>query len=476
MNILGITRNYLASFFVKNQINTAFWFIILLNAALMYFDFSRHFATFTAGDRAYSRYSAAMGVIGAAGNAVLPAMVHAVVEPGEYLLVIVPLALIGPAGAVLVQIILHAAASRCAAEMGVRLSRLKYAGVLSGFAYGLFTQNLAFAHEFVTEAICAPFCVFFLHAITAFVRRPSPVTILLAGFYIGVAIFSRPSTVLALPVLIIFALANWRALDKAGQAAAATAFALALAPLGAWTGVFTASTGHFGYTEGVATLPWNLRSKVFLTETANQLPLSPEVRGFRDYPSLYEDPNGISAARFVTIASHLPVPFAKAALTDTLIAFCRGNSTKLTVDYLGWGDSVALKGWRDVVERNGASGLLRWALANRSSILVSALEVASSIGATATSVIGVIYILASLPLPGHRDRQSAARAGFGVGALSLVLAALLSSQLVDRSQGRLRAISEAAITVSCIAVAGDWQRTRRYKARLRSRQTVYARL
>jgi hypothetical protein len=100
----------------------------------------------------------------------------------------------------------------------------------------------------------------------------------------------------------------------------------ALTPFVIWVAIFTAQMGHVGYNTGSANLAWNLRSKVLITESANGIDPPDDVRAME---------TGIPVGRFLIEVRAHPVPFAKAFLLDTATVFLRGNTTKITVDYLG---------------------------------------------------------------------------------------------------------------------------------------------
>jgi hypothetical protein len=93
--------------------------------------------------------------------------------------------------------------------------------------------------------------------------------------------------------------------------------------------------GHVGYNTGSANLAWNLRSKVLITERANGIEVPADVQAMEA---------GIPFGRFLTEVRAHPVPFAKAFLLDTATVFLRGNTTKITVDYLGIDRDP--QGWR----------------------------------------------------------------------------------------------------------------------------------
>jgi hypothetical protein len=102
--------------------------------------------------------------------------------------------------------------------------------------------------------------------------------------------------------------------------------AVAMAPFLVWVAIFTVQMGHVGYNTGSANLAWNLRSKVLITERANGIEVPADVQAMEA---------GIPFGRFLTEVRAHPVPFAKAFLLDTATVFLRGNTTKITVDYLG---------------------------------------------------------------------------------------------------------------------------------------------
>ena len=318
-----------------------------IHAALFLYDCISGFAAFTTGDRSWTRLEAMTGVLNAPSGDHLSAAAAAAVAPGEYLLQL-PFYLIGgPAAVILFQILLALAAARCVWRIADNLfgPRLATAATL---IFALLPQSLVFPHQFVTETAVAAFCIFFVSASLDFLKAPRWPQALWAGLWLGLAIFIRPSFAVILPLLpALFLIFRARGLGARLGGGLAMA-ALALAPLMLWTAAFTATTGQIGYTSGVANLDWNLRSRVYLVQSRNGLPLAPEVAQYQAYEELYGDAGGIGVARFFEIAAETPGPFIRSAVIDEAIVFGRANLT--SSPWTIWASMTARRlQWRDVL-------------------------------------------------------------------------------------------------------------------------------
>lgn len=428
-----------------------------LHALLFVYDCISGFAAFTAGDRSWTRLEAMRGVLTTSNGDYIAAAAEAVVAPGEYLLQ-APFFLIGgPAAVVLFQIALALAGVFCVWRIGSELVGPKLATV-AALIYAVLPQSLVFPHQFVTETAVATACIFFVGAAMQYLKSHRLPDAAIAGAWLGLAIFIRPSFAVILPALIaLFLVFRVRALRGRTGGGIAMA-AVALAPLMIWVAAFTATTGQVGYTNGVANLSWNLRSRVFLVQTRNGLPLAPEVARYKAYEELYGDNGGIGIGRFLEIASEAPVAFVRSAVVDEAIVFARGNLTKLTVDYLGLEVRPDIKQWRNVLSERGVGGLIQWSLANATTLGVFITEGVASLFTFALSIFALaaaIYLLArarkQLPTPNE------AQIAFVLIALALIAATAISAVMVDSAQARLRHPSEAMIVLLCLIGFAVWR-------------------
>jgi hypothetical protein len=249
--------------------------------------------------------------------------------------VLLPWRIGGPVAIICLQIALATLAAWLIARLASRVSLWPRAPLVCGLVYAFLPQNLAFPHQLVTEAIVTPLCVAWLYAMLTAIRDRSTGLFLLAGLCLGAAILTRPVALLMLPVPFALALACPGARPELRRPGLYVMAGAALTPFVIWVAIFTAQMGHVGYNTGSANLAWNLRSKVLITESANGIDPPDDVRAME---------TGIPVGRFLIEVRAHPVPFAKAFLLDTATVFLRGNTTKITVDYLGIDRDP--QGWR----------------------------------------------------------------------------------------------------------------------------------
>ena len=421
---------------------------VALHGTMLIYDAQQGFAPLLRGDRGYQRWDALTAFQSASPGHVLDTMVSLPVAAGEYLLPYPAYALGGRAGIVIFQIALFLLSLLCVCLMARRLFRWRPAAAVCGVVYLLLPHNLAFTHQLVTEAFVTPFMVFFAYFYFAYLRTPQSWLVVLAGFCLGVAIFSRPAFAIVAPAVLALHLVYFRYAPKGGLRASLIVLVVAALPLGAWAAVFTAKTGAFGYTAGVVSLGWNLRSKVFLVHTRNGIDLPPEVARFKAYGELYEDTGGISVGRFLQIASRNPAPFLRSALTDAAILGGRGNLSKVVIDYFGVGREDGIKDWRDAWSNGGVKALFDL-------VRQSAAGAAMLIGEGVFSLVTGLCVLAALVfclVCAVRPARIVALLGAPAFGLILVETAILavcflSAQMVDQAQARLRHPSEAGLVL-----------------------------
>ncbi|WP_165374866.1 ArnT family glycosyltransferase [Sphingomonas montana] len=407
---------------------------LLLHLSILPYDIATGFRAFTWGDRGIERLRMVDGFAHARGSAVAW-MTDAPVVPGEYLFAWGPWALAGPIGVILVQILLATIAAWLVARIAGRVVPWPRAALGCGLVYALLPQNIAFPHQLVTEAIATPFCVawlaLLLAAVSGPVRSGRILAFAAAGLCIGIAILIRPVIVAMLPIAYVLTLlvpAARAQLRGPGLYVMAT---IGLAPLLLWTAIFTAQTGQFGYNKGSANFGWNLRSKALITERAN---------GIAPPADLLPDDGGISAGRFFQeVALHKPA-FARAFLLDAVTVFGRGNSTKISVDYLGIDRDPT--GWRQKLL------YARDAKASRGSNTLNPVYVIEGLASLLTALffafcawqaarIGVALVRGTVALSPECTFLT-------IVASAWLINVFVSAQIVNEAQGRLRNPAEAA--------------------------------
>lgn len=413
---------------------------LLAHLLILAYDHATAFRAFTWGDRGMERLRILKGFAGLEGP-VLPAMTGSPIVPGEYLFVLLPWRIGGPVAIIGLQIALATLAAWLVARLAGRVSSWPRAPLVCGLVYAFLPQNLAFPHQLVTEAIVTPLCVAWLYAMLTAIRDRSMGLFLLAGLCLGAAILTRPVVLLMLPVPFVLALACPGARPELRRPGLYAMAAVAMTPFLVWVAIFTAQMGHVGYNTGSANLAWNLRSKVLITERANGIEVPADVRAMEA---------GIPVGRFLIEVRAHPVPFARAFLLDTATVFLRGNTTKITVDYLGIDRDP--QGWRQplLYAKDAREQRIRQMLSP-----VFLLEEAGSL------VTGLFFIVCfwRMAVTGARlirgeDRPDTDRLFLTIVAGAWLLNVFLSAQMVDQSQGRLRNPAEAALILFVVMALG----------------------
>lgn len=416
-----------------------------LHLLILTYDWATGFRAFSWGDRGLER-TRILKLFANLHDPLLPAMTQSPIVPGEYAFALIPWQLAGPTGVILMQIALAVLAAWLVARLAGRVAPWPRAPLACGLIYACIPQNLAFPHQLVTEAIVTPLCMVWLYATLSGLRSERLMPFLIGGLALGLAMLTRPVVVLMLPVTFVLALlsppARARLLRPGLYAMAATA----LVPFAIWVAIFTSVTGHVGYNTGSANLGWNLRSKILITEAAH---------GITPPADVLAQEAGTSPARFLTEVRLHPVPFAKALLLDTITVFVRGNTTKITVDYLGIGRDPA--GWRQqlVYAHDAKQAWLAQVLSP-----VFLLEEAGSL----LTGLFFAFVLWRVLVLGWQAMRAAPNARSDAVFLTLVAAAwlinvLLSAQMVDQAQGRLRNPAEAALILfAAMALGGMLER------------------
>jgi hypothetical protein len=419
---------------------------LLTHLLILVYDHATAFRAFTWGDRGMERLRILKGFAGLEG-AVLPAMTGSPIVPGEYLFVLLPWRLGGPMAIICFQIALATLAAWLVARLAGRVSSWPRAPLVCGLVYAFLPQNLAFPHQLVTEAIVTPLCVAWLYAMLTAIRDRAMGLFLLAGLCLGAAILTRPVALLMLPVPFALALACPGARPEMRRPGLYAMAGVALVPFLVWVAIFTAQVGHVGYNTGSANLAWNLRSKVLITESANGIDPPADVRAMDA---------GIPIGRFLAEVRAHPVPFAKAFVLDTATVFLRGNTTKITVDYLGIDRDP--QGWRQPLL------YARDAREQRIRQMLRPVFLLEEVGSLVTGLFFIVCVW-RMAVMGTRLMRGEGRPDTDRLFLTIVAAAwlfnvFLSAQMVDQSQGRLRNPAEAAL-ILFVAMA-VCQKGRRY--------------
>lgn len=421
----------------------------LLHGALLVFDFASGFSPFLRGDRSGSRLSAMQAVLEGGFSRAFSNMLNGDVHPGEYGLQLPWFTIAGAPGVVVFQIALTLIAVYCIWHTVKRTVPWRHAPLCASWAYALTPMNLTFTHQLTTEALATPFGVFFIYYLVRAADTRALKDVLCGGLCLGVVLLIRPGYMVMVPCLIAMGAMFAILRSFSGFKALFIACMVACLALSVWTAAFTVSTGNIGYTNGVANVGWNLRSKVFFVERAAGRPGPPEVARFHDYSELYsaaEAKGKISIPRYLEIASEHPLDYVKAGVLDVGLAFARGGFSKLAVDYAGIARENGIKEWRNILDEGGPGALVSWSLKNVDILAVTAFEMISSlISAGAFSIAAALLVIALL-----MHKRFAAYAGQPAVMLIIVAAALLattmfSALVVDRAQPRLRNPADPAI-------------------------------
>jgi 4-amino-4-deoxy-L-arabinose transferase-like glycosyltransferase len=375
-------------------------------------------------------------------------MANGAIGPGEYLFQL-PLYVAGGAGAVILfQIILSVFSIVCVYQIAAMLLPWRRAALVCGLVYALLPQNLVFPHQFVTEAIATPCTVFFLYFLVRSLRDNRLTLALVGALFYGLAIFVRPSLVLALPLLVVLPVLYASGSRRAAAIGCSAIGAMAFLPLAIWIAAFTVTTGKFGYTSGVANLAWNLRSKIYLVYYRNNITdLPPEVAKFNGYSQFYTDHGGVSTQRFLAIAAQHPIMFVRDAVMNSAIVLGRGNLTKLMIDYFGIAKDTNIKTLPRVF-RGEMAVLAETIRSNIDSIVVLVAEMIFSVVTASVVFVSVGFLFFALVQPSKvMDRLGVPSFFFVLTAGTILFAVVASGLIVDQAQARLRNPAEAGLVI-----------------------------
>ncbi len=420
------------------------WFLVGIGAvihfAMILYDISNSYEPFLWGDRSPDRWAVMLQAL-SPPRSLFDFIVHAKVAPGEYIFQLPFYMAAGKAGVVAFQTVLNLVAVACLYYAANVLFCSPSASLIIAFVYLCLPQNLVYPHEFVTEAVATPLTTVFVFLIVLSTSRSRVLYALLGAVIYGVAIFVRPSLVFALPCLWLLNLFTTRP-TITGVSRASFLCGIALLPIVLWATLFSLDTGKLGYTNGVANLSWNLRSKVYLIFSRNGIEQPPELDTFASYEDLYDDYNGISVKRYLQLVAPHPRSIIIDSIISTAIAFGRGNVTKILVDYLGVSQGKSIKH----LPRSFQEGHFISSLRGSADVIITlTLEAIASVATSVVVVTASGFAACSLCIRRVRlGLQQPALQAVIVSA-SLLFAVLLSSNLVDEAQGRLRNPAEGGI-------------------------------
>jgi hypothetical protein len=422
---------------------------ITIHLLMFTFDVHTAFQPFLEGDRSVDRPPVMFALMHANPADYLSVMANGAIGPGEYLLQL-PLYVAGGAGAVILfQIILSVFSIVCVYQIAAMLLPWRRAALVCGLVYALLPQNLVFPHQFVTEAIATPCTVFFLYFLVRSLRDNRLTLALVGALFYGLAIFVRPSLVLALPLLVVLPVLYASGSRRATAIGCSAIGAMAFLPLAIWIAAFTVTTGKFGYTSGIANLAWNLRGKVYVVYHRNNITdLPPEVAKFTDYPQFYTDLGGISTQRFLAIAAQHPVMFVHDAVMNSAIVLGRGNLTKLMIDYFGIAKDTNIKTLPRAFLRGDMTVLAETIGSNLDSIVVLVAEMIFSAVTAGVVFVSVGFLLFALVQSSKvMDRLGVPSFFFVLTAGAILFAVVASGMIVDEAQARLRNPAEAGLVI-----------------------------
>jgi hypothetical protein len=417
---------------------------IFIHLILLCFDAANHYVPFLRGDRSYNRWTGMAYYLAKSSEGWISAMAHSGVVPGEYILHVPFYLIAGKLGMIIFQVALSIASVMAIGAVSTRIFSWRYAPLVICAIYLSVPQCIAFAHQFVTEGVSASLTILFVYFSVLMLEKSDLRFGLLAGACLGIAIFVRPSLLLIVPTLVVLGLWAGYVFRERLFIGLTVICAIAILPLSLWVIMFTLSTGKIGYTSGVANLDWNLRSRVYLVQTANATTKIPEVANYGSYAALYADSGGIKLSRFISVAVKHPFDYMKGAIVDELITFGKGNTTKLTVDYLGIAGDKGLKDWRNHFEKGGIVGLITWGAGNSDVVFVSTVEFVSSLLTLPATIIAISVAVWAVVRP-RSFISWFGKTGLFVAYLifSIFLSVAASALLVDRAQAKLRHPVEA---------------------------------
>jgi hypothetical protein len=432
-------------FSISKELGLLLLAALAIHIALLSYDLSTRFEPLLRGDRSEARWIALAQLAASPPGDLLDALTNSPVAPAEFIVQLTSNKIGGQTGIIVVQIALFLASLWALCRTALILLGSRVAMLTIGAVYTLLPQNLAFTHQLVTEAIATPLVVISSYFYLCYFHQRRFSLLMACGISLGFAILVRPPIAMALLPFALLHLA-FRKLNFPWRATAAIC-ALAMIPFLAWTTVFSLHSGRFGYTAGTASLGWNLRSKVFFVYSRNSLEKPPELAKFNKYADTWNDSGGISVGRYLQLAKPYPVLFIKSSIVD-LLTLARGNVSKLLVDYFNIvGDQYdAFKHWRSLLAEKGIFELINDLSRNMPMLLVLVAEVL----ATSLTVVGMtaaaLLVLISLARP-RTIIKTLGQTAFGMILFqaSVSFAALVSTQIVDQAQGRLRHPAEAGV-------------------------------
>lgn len=324
----------------------------LCHGALFLFDL-RHPAAFLTGDRAGDRIAAMTSLL-AGQRSVAGALVHNGAV-GDYLGQLLPYALGGRIGVLLMQIALGFVAALSCHVLGTRILKSETYGLAAALITIVLPGSLLNTHTLTSEAVANPLIVIGMTLLCAYLdgaRRTG--ALYAAALLLGAAALVRPQFLL-LPVAVLPAMLTEKA-QKTRLAAALLAGGIFFAPFagGAAVNSLAQTLGH---------APDAGRPPV----TRNDMPYHLWSRANRmsaiahfTLPQAEMADKAVSPAAFVSLAAAHPGAFARTIVSDTTNLVANPGTNALFVQYLGvFRTGRELTYWQEVRDRQGIVAMLR---------------------------------------------------------------------------------------------------------------------
>lgn len=435
------------------------------HVALLFYDFSDPDA-FLRADRAALRLTKVEAITDPAADVVWYLSTHGVL--GDY----VVHALLFAAGGKLLTLCAQLALLLLSAVATFRLCEtlgLSRRACTIGMAFFLLLpHSIVFPHQLSSEAIHVPLLIVSTWVTVLATQRRSLRLLLFGGVLLAIATLIRPVTLLW-PVVVGVALAAlWQ--PRRGIQFAAAAFL----PILLWMSFLWQTAGYFGLGEGQASAGRNLYQRVRVISST----LPEHDRAEIEQSYLNKGERGtLGVGDYLSFGLRYPVPFAAHLARDSVVFFIKSGVEKLTIDYLGGGESFRNLnddeggGWRTRLQRDGpiATGLYLW----------EQLGVVLLISGFGALCMALWLLAAALGSVRVLRRLSQLRTEQVLAALLLTLLPLYVfavSQVVDVMQSRLRAPAEFALVVlGAYGVYAYWHQFKASRARAAEVNAVQAR-
>ena len=429
-----------------------------VHLAFLLYDFSDPGA-FTRADRAALRFQKLLAVSDPSTDLLWYVSSHGII--GDYIVQAILFAAGGKLATICAQLallMLSAVATFRLCE-AIGLSRRASAAGMTVFL--LLPHSIAFPHQLTTEAIFLPLLALSTWLAVLAARRESLAWLVLAGVLLGVATLVRPVTLLW-PVVVGAVLAALWKPSKGIQFAAAAFFPILL-----WMSFLWQTAGEFGLGESQSSMGRILYQRVRVISLT--LPEDARADVERSYLNQDDERGRLGVGDYLSFGLQHPVPFVVHFGRDSLVFWLKSGVEKVTIDYLGGGDSFAnLKqddggGWRRRLQRDGpiATGVFLWRQLGIV-LVISALGAAFMAAWLLFAVLGGARLLRQAT---RLPREHLLTAGL----LTLLPIYIFGvSQIIDVPQSRHRAPAEFALVVLGTygaALFWKWLKARRAGAR-----------